>query len=157
MIPAFDQRGLLPAGVHEATDWTEVERRFAFNAHRQALLMQMRTFIRDELSMVAAGLEFCIGGSYVSDKAMPSDIDCTIAIPVSEIPSRGPLFQLSAQGGKGRIWTQYKVELYPTLVNARAHDFRAYFEYVGPKTALEKGLADREKRGIVRVTQWHLG
>jgi hypothetical protein len=159
MIPAFDNRGLLPAGIHDASGWDEVLDRLGFNPRREILVTQIRLFVTHELGALGTGLELCIGGSFLTDKHNPGDIDCTIVVPVSEFARRIPLLQLAAQhGGKGRIWTQYEVEFYPTFTDtANANDFRDYFQYVGTKTGALKGLPSNDRRGIVKVAQWHLG
>jgi hypothetical protein len=157
MIPSLDQRGLLPSGIHDAEDWNEVEKHFATSPRRQVLLEKARLFVRTELGMVGAGLELFVGGSFLSDKAAPGDIDCTIAIALEDLPSRNPLLTLCAQGAKGRIYSDYEVELYPTILLPKATDFRTLYQQVGTKTAVEKGLSPTDLRGIVRVTQWQPG
>ena len=41
MIPTYDERGNLPAGIHE-TNWGEFEAFYSFNAHRKKLLNGLR-------------------------------------------------------------------------------------------------------------------
>lgn len=155
MIPPLDDRGLLPAGIHVAKNWTEVAAAFAVNDHRQQLLGNVQLWIDKELQHVAAGLELVIGGSYLTTKPVPGDIDCTVMIPVDEIAQRGPALQLLlVDGRKGRIWTQYKVEAYPTLSSPGASDFSAYFQYVGEKSALLHHCAATDLRGVIKVSTW---
>lgn len=155
MVPPLDERGLLPPGVHDADDWLVVERMFATNDHRRALLDQMRIFIAAELQHVAAGLDLIIGGSYLTTKVVPGDIDCTVVIPVDEIQARVAALQLLVvDGRKGRIWHQYRVEAYPTLGQPGAHDFREFFQYVGEKSAVLHNCAARDLRGVIRVASW---
>ena len=52
MIPPFDEDGLLPAGIHEAT-WEEFEARFGFHPQRRALLLGMRAAMDDRRASVA--------------------------------------------------------------------------------------------------------
>jgi hypothetical protein len=158
MVPALDERGLLPVGVHAAADWEEVEDHFAVNEHRQLLLARLLAFVGDELQYVAAGLELVIGGSYLTSKPVPGDIDCTVLIPIAELAARGPALQLLVvDGGKGRIYKDYKVEAYPTLQAPGANDFSVFFQYVGEKSAVLHKCAATDLRGVVKVTSWMPG
>lgn len=150
----FDSRGLLPAGCHVCRGWKAFGRSFAFNAHRERQLARLHGFIRDELAPAARGLEFLVGGSFLSDKPAPGDIDCTVAVPVAGAARRGELLVLAADGDKGRIYRQYGVEFYVTLVEKGRNDLRAYFQYVGDKTALARGLRAKDLRGTVKVEKW---
>jgi hypothetical protein len=158
MVPNFDQRGLLPSGIHDAQGWNEVEQRLCFTPRRGQLLAKARRFVREQLSLVGGGLDLFLGGSFLSDKASPGDIDCTIALALDDLQSRGPLLELCAQGGKkGRIYADFEVEFYPTILLPKATDFRLLYQKVGPKTAIAKGLSEDDLRGILRVIQWHIG
>lgn len=108
MIPPLDKRGLLPSGTHSCDGWAELALHFATNGHRVRLMQQLQRFIAVELAPVAKGLELYLGGSYLSDKAAPSDIDCTLVMPIAQAQDRVPLIELSADGGKGRIYLDAK-------------------------------------------------
>jgi hypothetical protein len=150
----FDERGLLPAGCHEFRNWNTFASAFAFNPHRERLLSGLRKFIQDELATVGRGLDLVVGGSFLSNKPDPSDIDCTIAMPASLAAKRGELIKLSSDGDKGRIYAQYGVEFYLTLQVQGCPDFRNFFAYVGEKSAAERGLNAKDHRGTVKVKQW---
>jgi hypothetical protein len=72
MIPAFDDNGNLPPGIHEG-DWDEVDDRFATNPHRRRLFAGFKA--------VAAKLADCgcervyLDGSFVSNTPIPDDFD----------------------------------------------------------------------------------
>jgi hypothetical protein len=155
MIPAFDHRGLLPPGIHAVAGWDEVVRHFGFTAHREMLLAKARQFMRSELAAVGAGLELCVGGGFVTDKPAPRDIDCTIALPLSQLASRIELLRLSVDAD--RIWAQYGVDLFPTIEESDAMDYRDYYQFVGPTTGVLKGLDPSDRQGLIRVLQWQLG
>ncbi len=79
-IPPFDDRGYLPPGVYE-TDEAEFNRRFGFNSYRQQLLVGLKAAL---VSLKQAGCNshserlrqrVYIGGSFITDKAEPGDID----------------------------------------------------------------------------------
>lgn len=72
MVPAFDQTGNLPPGIHWAT-WAEVVDRFGNTQHRQRLLGGLR---RALLNLHDAGcLRAYLDGSFVSDRDPPGDFD----------------------------------------------------------------------------------
>ena len=72
LIPAFDSRGLLPEGIHDAT-WLEVEQRFGFTPRRELLLQGL---YRGLLSLKMAGCKTAfLDGSLVTQKPYPADFD----------------------------------------------------------------------------------
>lgn len=71
-IPLFDERGYLPPGIYE-TDEVEFNRQFGFNSYRKQLLAGFKAAL---VSLKQAGCErVYISGSFITDKAEPSDID----------------------------------------------------------------------------------
>lgn len=154
MIPPLDARGLLPPGRHECRTLADIEDRFATNAHRLKLLRGLQQFIQAELAQAAQGLALYIGGSYLSDKPDPGDIDCTIVMTMDSLYLRPGLLRLCADGNKGRIYGQYAVEFYPSIDDGTSNDFRHFFAYVGDKTAAAKNLDSKDLRGIVKVNTW---
>lgn len=72
MIPAFDENGNLPPGVHQAT-WIEVVQRFGGTDHRRQLLSGLRAALD---SLKAAGCKRAyIDGSLITSKDVPTDFD----------------------------------------------------------------------------------
>lgn len=74
-LPGFDRNGNLPPGVYElrSEDMERFEERFGWNSHRRRLLEGLRRAIKN---MAAAGIgEIWIGGSFVTAKELPADID----------------------------------------------------------------------------------
>ena len=157
MVNPFDHRGLLPVGCHAVADWDEFADLFVFNDHRSRLLRNLKKFIGEELEFVGAGLELTVGGSYVTDKVAPDDIDCTLAVPLEDLGSRSPLLALACDGGKGRIRVQYGVEFIPTVIGPGFKDMRRYLEYLGEKGALQRNLQPHDLRGTIKVNKWTLG
>lgn len=160
MLPSLDSRGLLPPGLHVATIG-EIQAYFGTNAARLSLLGDFRRFIRERLASVAGDLELIVSGSYLSDKPIPSDIDCAIVVPMAKVPAHVALFHLLNDGRpatNGAIWDEYKVDIYPSLVGLPGlHDFVEFFQYVGHKSAELKSLRPNDRRGVVRVDQWPVG
>jgi hypothetical protein len=104
-IPPFDERGYLPPGTYE-TDEMEFNQRFGFNSYRQQLLIGLKAAL---VSLKQAGCErVYIGGSFITDKAEPGDIDgCFEGLFINE-SAIDPIFidsNLDAQKAK------YGVEL----------------------------------------------
>lgn len=158
MLPALDNRGFLPTGVHSAT-LSEIAASFSTNAIRANLLSEFHRFLSDHLFRLAAGLNLYMCGSFLTDKAIPGDIDCTVEIPVATLAQRAGLMLLLNDGRtitqKGSIWDQYRVDIWPTITGVPGtSNFIDFFQYVGVKSAAMKNLNHTEKRGIVKVDQW---
>ena len=72
MLPAFDERGNLPPGLHRA-GWTESVQRFGYAEHRPALIAGMAGALA---SLGRAGCPAVyIDGSFVTAKRHPADYD----------------------------------------------------------------------------------
>lgn len=77
MIAAHKANGFLPAGIHSAT-WAEFVERFATTPRRMMLLTRVRVGLQ---AFAAAGASWAyVGGSFVSTKAAPKDVDILIEI-----------------------------------------------------------------------------
>jgi hypothetical protein len=72
VLPTFDDRGNLPAGVHVAT-WDEVASRFGTTPHRRRLLDGLKAAV-DHLRTAGCRRVY-LDGSFVTDKAVPGDFD----------------------------------------------------------------------------------
>jgi len=155
MIPALDERGLLPAGIHQAAGWEPLQAAFCWNEHRHMLLGNLRRWVDVELQLVAAGLGLVVGGSFLTSKAVPSDIDCTVLMPLNELSAYGAALQLLLEdGAKGRIWKDFGVEVYPTIQCEGMNDFSAYFQYVGDKSAVIHQCGALDRRGVIQIDPW---
>jgi len=80
-IPAFNQDGLLPAGVHDCT-LSEIRSRlgsFQKTDRRSRLFAQLETFFGEE---IAVGLvrTLIVDGSFVTEKQSPNDIDLIVVV-----------------------------------------------------------------------------
>lgn len=73
MIPAAGPTGFLPRGIHPAL-WPEFRSRYDFTTHRIELLGGLKPAL---VEFAAAGCPAVyVGGSFVTSKAEPRDIDC---------------------------------------------------------------------------------
>jgi hypothetical protein len=83
MIPAFDDHGYLPPGVHGAT-LDEIAQRFGRESElRRAEMESLRWLV--DLALRAGVLRIIVNGSFVADVYEPNDVDCALLIG-SEYP-----------------------------------------------------------------------
>lgn len=76
MLPALDQNGLLPPGIHPATI-EEVEERFGRSSEiRRAQMDSLRWLL--PLCRAAEVRRLVINGSFVTDVPEPNDVDCIL-------------------------------------------------------------------------------
>ncbi|MBI4771506.1 MAG: hypothetical protein HY784_14125 [Chloroflexi bacterium] len=75
MIPAFQEDGFLPPGLHLAT-LQEIEARFATTPRRRELFGRLQRFV--ELARHASARRMFLNGSYVTAKPEPGDVDVVI-------------------------------------------------------------------------------
>jgi hypothetical protein len=108
-VPAFDEVGQLPPGMHAAT-WAEIQGRFGGNEWRQAVLAGLARVLA---LLAAVGCRrVWLDGSFATSKADPGDFDLAwdlAGVDLDELarrdPSLDPLFpdraaQLRRYGGE---------------------------------------------------------
>lgn len=78
MIPAFDENGYLPAGVHIAT-LDEIAERFGREPELRRVQMDSLRWLV-ELARDARCDRLIINGSFVTDVDEPNDVDCALLI-----------------------------------------------------------------------------
>lgn len=157
MIPPLDNRGLLPPGCHACKDWKELAEHFAINPARVHLLGKAMDFVRNRLTPLAGGLRLIIGGSYLSDKEQPNDVEMVVMIPLCELKYRTDVIDMFGRyGAHGLIHQQYDVDFYINLEGIGGNNLALFFEYVGDKTAAAKGLDAKDKRGTIEIESWTL-
>jgi hypothetical protein len=76
MLPEFDDRGYLPAGVHAAS-LEEIETRFGCESEIRRVQMQSIRWLVD-LAKRAGVVRLIINGSFVTDILEPNDVDCAL-------------------------------------------------------------------------------
>lgn len=140
MLPPFDARGHLPAGIH-AADWTEFTTRFGFSERRQRLLAGLAAALR---SLQEAGCILAyVDGSFVTVKQEPGDFDACWGIAGVD-PDRLDPVLLDFSGGRAAQKAKYGGELFPAeLPEGRSG-----------RTFLEFFQTDRETggtKGIVAI------
>src|SRR4051812_33997253 len=89
MIPAFDDRGLLPPGIHWA-QWPEVQKRYGTNPHRERLLTGLAKGCK--LLKTALCTTLYLDGSFVSEKEFPNDYDACWEVAGVNLAALDPVF-----------------------------------------------------------------
>src|SRR5262249_47587111 len=78
MIPALNENGYLPAGIHEAS-LDEVEARFGQESELRRVQMQSLRWLVP-IAKRAGAERLVINGSFVTDALEPNDVDCVLLI-----------------------------------------------------------------------------
>ena len=146
-IPALDDHGLLPAGIHDCSV-EEMQASFGWNERRRELIGGFSSFLANEMCGVFDYPVYA-DGSFVTDKKCPNDIDVVLELGrASDAESwQGLMFM---QEHQQRIMGEYGVDFW---INFRgANNFVAFFQYVGHKTAKFKGLESSHPKGILRIS-----
>lgn len=142
MIPSLNSQGLLPAGVHFAADFAEVAETFGTTPDRRQLLRNLEQWAAAELGLVSDCVEaIIISGSFVTSKAAPADIDCTVVVD----PGSTLCEQLRSDAR--RINAQYRVDVLPNA--------GVFLQFVGDKSARLHGCHATDLRGVISIAAWH--
>jgi hypothetical protein len=81
MIPAFDEHGYLPPGIHQAT-LDEIAARFGQESELRRAQMESLRWLMDLARRVDVE-RFIINGSFVTDTPKPNDVDCLLLLGLS--------------------------------------------------------------------------
>ncbi len=79
MIPAFNDKGYLPPGLHQATV-KEIHARFGRDSGLRRVQMESLRWLV-ELARRAGARRIVVNGSFVTDKLEPNDVDCVEVMP----------------------------------------------------------------------------
>jgi len=140
MIPAFDQDGNLPPGIHAAA-WNEFVARFGGNPQRQRLLDGLE---RAMAVLRAAGCQrVYVDGSFVTDKPMPGDYDSAwepVNVDVALLLSIDPVFGIFANGRAAQK-VKYQGEFFPSSLKEglTGRTFLDFFQ-IDKDTGASKGI-----------------
>lgn len=119
-IPKFNSYGLLPPGLY-AVSLTEIEKTFAFSPKRHDMIEKGLKPITQILLTLKNSTVF-IGGSFVTTKLFPNDIDGYI---LTQLDSETFTNALSSQEN----WRmRYRVDLHPALIGTEGYGSRTYWE-----------------------------
>lgn len=148
MIPQLDAHGLLPPGVHDCL-LDEVAGVFGFNAHRLALLEQLRRFIAEQLLGAGLRCPIFIDGSFVRAKATPKDIDVVLELAgMTEVAAMTTALALRMR--REQVLHEYHVDVW-TRHPSFPIDLAAYFQYAGTSAAAELHIDSKHPKGILRI------
>jgi hypothetical protein len=130
MIPAFNDDGYLPPGVHQAT-MEEIAARFGQESEVRRVQMQSLGWLVD-LARRAGALRLIVNGSFVTDWPEPNDVDCVLLI--------GPGFPRDAAAEKELVDGLPFVEL--KIVGAE--DFALFVQrvFASDRQAVPKGMIE---------------
>ncbi len=78
MLPALQNNGYLPPGVHRAT-FTEIEERFGTSSEIRRVQVESLRWLMDAARR-AGVLRLVVNGSFVTDVSEPNDVDCVLLI-----------------------------------------------------------------------------
>ena len=132
MLPAFDEFGLLPPGIHKCTVSELIERFGSGSGERIVEMSELSQFI--EAARIAGARRLLVNGSFVTNKLAPNDVDVVI-LPSASSP--GPMKRLDDDE---LVWSFLQI-----IVAADDADFEAW--------ANLQFATDRNKRpnGVVEV------
>jgi len=137
MIPAFDQAGNLPAGIHEAT-WDELTARFGTTEHRRELLAGIKRALE---SLRQAGCRRAyVDGSFVTTKDEPADFDGCWEVSGVDPASLDPVL-LDFSDARRAQKAEFSGELFPAEAGAdpAGTRFLDYFQH-DKDTGAPKGI-----------------
>lgn len=86
MIPAFDEHGYLPTGIHPAT-LAEIAERFGQSSELRRVQMESLGWLVD-LAKRAGVKRLILNGSFVTDAMEPNDIDCVLLVAKGFAPDK---------------------------------------------------------------------
>lgn len=142
MIPAFQDDGNLPPGIHKAS-WAEVEERFGTDAHRKRLLQGFRAMV---MKLAASGCKrVFLDGSFAGSKAIPSDFDALwdmLGVDLNKLRITEPLFW-SLTNRRAAQKAKYLGEMFPAdfIEGSSGKTFLEFFQ-VDKQTGLAKGIVE---------------
>lgn len=159
-IPQFDERGLLPAGVHVCTlnEFKAWAGSIPNAEHRLMLVEKFEKFLNDIVRPIAPGWPLVIDGSFVTDKAIPGDIDFALDLRGCQdnVVKATAFLNIRVQNGVNR--GKYLVDGYVMFTGLPGCpdmlDFESFFSYVGQKTGAIKKLDCHDRKGTLRVEEW---
>lgn len=111
MIPTHTDDGFLPEGIHTAT-WAEFAARFGFSPRRAALLAGLRAVLEHLAEAGCAAV--LIGGSFVTTKRTPDDVDVLWSVYGVDPDLLHSMFLTPA--GRPAIKAKFGVDLFPSYL-----------------------------------------
>lgn len=148
-IPALNDFGLLPAGVHDCVG-PEVQENFCGNPARAAVWQAFQGFLEWAYTMPGP-ISVLVDGSFVTDKPVPGDVDVAIDISACAAADQDA-WLIAYHREHERLKRDFRTDFYPVL-DGVGHDFTAFFQYVRVDDALARGAPNGVRKGILRLGQ----
>lgn len=126
MIGPHDTNGRLAAGIHTAT-WAEFVARFGGTPRRVAILARVAPAI---YHLAACGCpSILVGGSFVTQKPNPGDIDFVWAVRGVDMDAVHPAF--TAVAGANAVKAQFGADIFPSdwIEEASGEPFFVFFQH----------------------------
>ena len=150
MVPAFDNNGNLPPGVHNM-EWGPFVARFGGNSHRKRLIAGLLEGLR---SLRRAGCQrVYIDGSFVTDKEMvwhqvPSDFDLCWDVGGVDPTLLDPTL-LDFANKRAAQKAKYGGEFFPSiyLADTQGNTFFEFFQ-IDKNTGLAKGIISLDLQNL---------
>ncbi len=153
MPVTFDERNLLPEGVHDATLDEVVSAFGGGTSRRDKLCNNLRQYIAG-VKLTGWACEVLIDGSFVMPGvAEPNDIDVILVLPADWDLSRRDLrpFEYNVLD-KGHTKRAYRMEVYPVLPGSEKHlEFLELFTRVREEWCDQFGWPNTTRKGLIRV------
>jgi len=141
-IPAFNEYGLLPQGVHDCT-LEEAQNRFGLFSgtdHRARLFARLRAFV-DEARASGLVLSLLLDGSYVTANPDPNDIDLVVVVAAEHDLSADLSPAQYNVVSKRRVQKRFGFDMVAVREGTSEYaDAVAFFQQVRRQPARKKGL-----------------
>jgi hypothetical protein len=149
----FDDRRLLPPGIHDAA-LEEIERELALSNRRRTLFDNLKQYIAG-VRLTGWACQVLVDGSFVMPLvAEPNDIDIILVLPEGWDMTRTD-FRPYEYNVLDRKHTKraFKIEVYPVLPDSdRYRDFLDLFTRIRIEWCNQFQLPEDARKGIVRLT-----
>lgn len=143
---SFNEYGLLPEGI-KSLCLKDAQRLLCFNNHRINLWKNLHVVMQEARDFGIAG-DVLIDGSFVTDKALPSDIEVIVDVR-NETKEKQGLAAAFYIVHHNRLKEEYEIDWYPNLPSE--NDFSLFFQYLGEKGAVDKNLSATHLKGIIKL------
>lgn len=142
MIPTFDERGLLPLGLHEATV-SEIRAVLGFTERRKRMMDGLERFV--QIWSESGFMEYSvIDGSFATAKPEPGDIDMLLVPKLEALSSRPAEFRdLAMSHSYDRDFTRREFDC-EAFIAAGQYNIDGWLDFFA---------ADRRgrRRGLIRL------
>lgn len=149
-IPLLNSNGLLPDGTHECTV-EEMTRTFGLqNPRREDMCGRLIEYFSDARRSRCPAVPY-IGGSFVSAKDAPGDVDVALDCSFIDNWHKNPIIARLANQEAALSCFGIHIFVVPQLINSKSKDVRETFRRVGPIEAISLGIPPGTRKGLLRI------